>query len=185
MKRPSPPSSGRLSPAGKQGWCGCVALGKSPCLSGPQPESCSWRSFQSSQVSTSNDLCTQALGGFQQTSCMCRKCHANSSGSGPHKVTYLSFPFPSSPATQRHMPAFSALHLVFLIPVQLRRPPSTPRQNSGPVTCWGPLDFQSPQNPTAASLFPAYLCTYLLSLQRNYRVQGMEGRAHLVYCYIS
>lgn len=97
------------------------------------------------------------------SSCICGKCHANSSGSGPHEVPYLSFPFPSSPTTQRHMPAFSALHLVFLIPVQLRRPPSTPRQNSGPVTCWGPLDFQSPQSPAAASFFPAYLCTYCLS----------------------
>lgn len=154
VKRPSPLLvGGSAQQAHKQRWCSCVALGKSPSLSGSQPERCSWRCFQSSQVSTSNDLCTQALGGFQQTLAVCvENTMRTPQSQDPRRSPTSLFCFP-------HLPCHTASHACFLsfapgvlIPVQLRKP-LTPRQNSGPVTCWGPLNFQSPWEPTAASLF--------------------------------
>ena len=73
------------------------------------------------------------------SSCTCGNCNVNSSVSGPHVVTHLLLLLPSPPATQLKMLHLPALHLLFPIPVQLRKVPliPTPRQNSGLVTCWG------------------------------------------------
>lgn len=101
------------------------------------------------------------------SSCTCGNCNVNSSVSGPHVVTHLLLLLPSPPATQLKMLHLPALHLLFPIPVQLRKVPlmPTPRQNSGLATCWGPWDFQSLQSPTAADIF--FLPIYVFSLSQQ------------------
>lgn len=73
VRGPSPPSSSRPGPVGRQD--GCVALGKFLSFSGPWPGK---RCSLSSQVSVGN-ICTPDLGSFQQTGPMCLKCNLNSS----------------------------------------------------------------------------------------------------------
>lgn len=114
------------------------------------------------------------LWGTANSSCMCGKHHANSSGQDLSRRSPTSlFRFPIS----CHSVHACLLSFAPGVPntCSTQKAPSTPRQNSGPVTR-GPLNFQS-QNPTAASLF---LLIYVLTVSpEKLQGEGMEGRAHL------